>query len=62
MGEKLYKFYLKIPLKNEKNFLFKFDDLFYNIPNKNDIIENNSSEYNQEENNKNKNIINNFFS
>ena len=60
MGKKLYKFDLKIPTKNDKNTLFRFDDLFENILNKIDNIENNSSEDNQEENNINKNINNNI--
>ena len=53
MGKKNYDFNLKIPLKNEKNVLSKYDDLFEKILNKIDALENNSSEYNQEENDNN---------
>ena len=53
MGKKNYDFNLGIPLKNEKNILSKYDDLFEKILNKIDALENNSSEYNQEENDNN---------
>ena len=44
MGKKLFESNVKVPLKNEKSPLFKFDDLFENILNKIENIENNSSD------------------
>ena len=44
MGKKLFESNVKVPIKNEKNPLFKFDDLFENILNKIENIENNSSD------------------
>ena len=58
MGKKNYNLNLEKPLKNEKNVIFKLDDLFENVLNKIDNIENNSSEENSDENkdkNKDKN-------
>ena len=50
MGKKNFDADLKIPLKNFKNNLYKYDDLFESTLNKIENIENNSSEYNFEEN------------
>ena len=44
MGKKSFEMDLKVPIKNEKNPLFKYDDLFENILNKIENIENNSSD------------------
>ena len=44
MGKKNYNINLEIPLKIDKIPLFKYDDLFENVLNKIDNIENNSSE------------------
>lgn len=44
MGKKNYNINLEIPLKIDKIQLFKYDDLFENVLNKIDNIENNSSE------------------
>ena len=44
MGKKLFESNIKVPIKNEKSPLFKFDDLFENILNKIENIENNSSD------------------
>ena len=57
MGKKNYIINLEIPSKMDKIHLFKYDDLFENVLNKIDNIENNSSEENFEE--KKDNIINN---
>ena len=57
MGKKNYIINLEIPSKMGKIHLFKYDDLFENVLNKIDNIENNSSEENFEE--KKDNIINN---
>ena len=50
MGKKNYNLNMEKPLKNEKNVIFKLDDLFENVLNKIDNIENNSSEENSDEN------------
>ena len=50
MGKKNLDIELKIPLKNFKNNLYKYDDLFESTLNKIENIENNSSDYNFEEN------------
>ena len=44
MGKKSFETDLKVPIKNEKSPLFKYDDLFENILNKIENIENNSSD------------------
>ena len=44
MGKKLFESNLKVPIKNEKSPIFKFDDLFEHILNKIENIENNSSD------------------
>ena len=44
MGKKNYIINLEIPSKLDKIHLFKYDDLFENVLNKIDNIENNSSE------------------
>ena len=59
MGKKLFESNVKVPIKNEKNPLFKFDDLFENILNKIENIENNSSDDFDEIKDNNNNIDNN---
>ena len=44
MGKKLFESNLKVPIKNEKSPIYKFDDLFEHILNKIENIENNSSD------------------
>ena len=58
MGKKLFESNVKVPIKNEKSPLFKFDDLFENILNKIENIENNSSD-DFDDINKDKNNIDN---
>ena len=59
MGKKSFETDLKVPLKNEKSTLFKFDDLFENILNKIENIENNSSDDFDDIKDKNNNNITN---
>ena len=56
LGKKNYNINMAKPLKCEKNAIFKFDDLFENVLNKIDNIENNSSEeiFEDKKNNDNK--------
>ena len=55
MGRKNYENDLKVPVKNDKNSLFKFDDLFENILNKIENIENNSSDFEENKDKSNNN-------
>ena len=59
MGKKSFETDLKVPIKNEKSTLFKFDDLFENILNKIENIENNSSDVFDDIKDKNNNNTNN---
>lgn len=59
MGKKIFEFDLKVPIKNEKSPLFKYDDLFEKILNKIENIENNSSDDFEEIKDTNNNNVNN---